>query len=88
MRDGLKKVELKLKLITASLGGSGWIGGWTKTKLMLNSPQLKLKLSLAKTKLISPDFQNSKSFTRNLLPTNRFLCNAKAAAECFFFKQR
>ena len=34
--SSILKFKLKLKLITASLGGSGWIGGLTKTKLMLN----------------------------------------------------
>ena len=46
-------LELKLKLATTSPGG-WWVGGWTKTKLMLFSTQvevvveLKLELSLAK----------------------------------------
>ena len=45
-------MELKLKLVTTSPGG-WWVGGWTKTKLMLFSTQvevvveLKLELSLA-----------------------------------------
>ena len=45
-------LELKLKLVTTSPGG-WWVGGWTKTKLMLFSTQvevvveLKLELSLA-----------------------------------------
>ena len=51
--------ELKLKLATTSPGGwvvvvgVWWVGGWTKTKLMLFSTQvevlveLKLELSLA-----------------------------------------
>ena len=46
-------MELKLKLVTTSPGGWWWVGGWTKTKLMLFSTlvevvvELKLELSLA-----------------------------------------
>ena len=51
-------MELKLKLVTSSPGGWWWVGGWTKTKLMLFSTQvevvveLKVELSLAKIELM------------------------------------
>ena len=41
-------LELKLKLVTTSPGGwwwvvgGGWVGGWTKTKLMLFSTEVKV----------------------------------------------
>ena len=36
-------LELKLKLVTTSPGG-WWVGGWTKTKLMLFSTQVEVEV--------------------------------------------
>ena len=37
-------MELKLKLVTTRPGGLWWVGGWTKTKLMLFSTQVEVVL--------------------------------------------
>ena len=37
-------MELKLKFVTVSL--SGWVGGWTKTKLMQTSTQVEVVIEV------------------------------------------